>query len=269
MQPDLRRQDPGPPRWGGAHLKPVTPELQQKLGLPENEGLSVAAVEVNSPAANGGLKVNDILIKINNKAVPGDMTGLGKLLGEQKANEPMELVVLRGGKEETLKDARMPALVQNDPAGGIRRLGQPGQPGLPGFPGGGIPMPRININGRPLNPLQPAVIKKLHVEMDYDGGTLIRKQDGDQFSGEFAKGELKIAIAGKIENRQNKVNEIAVTQGKETSKYANLRDVPAQHQRLVQQLLPQPLQNMMLFPGLPMMPEFPPEFLPLFPEFPK
>jgi membrane-associated protease RseP (regulator of RpoE activity) len=247
-------------RWGGVQLKKVTPELQQKLGLPENEGLLVVAVDANSAGAAAGLKANDVLVKINTKAVPSDANGLSKLLTEQKANEPLELVVLRDGKEETLKGARMPTLLQVGPIlgpGGVR-------------PGIVLPPPiRIDLNRRlpMINPLQPGTITNLHIEMNVNGAKIIRDQKGDQFSGEYSKDDLKITVSGKIENGQGRATEITVTQGKETTKYANLKDVPAQHQRTLQQLMPSPLQNMMLFPMLPGLPDFPPGILPVFPEF--
>jgi len=257
FQPNGRRLDMDAMRWGGVQLKKVTPELQQKLGLPENEGLLVVAVDANSAGAAAGLKANDVLVKINTKAVPSDANGLSKLLTEQKANEPLELVVLRDGKEETLKGARMPTLLQVGPIlgpGGVR-------------PGIVLPPPiRIDLNRRlpMINPLQPGTITNLHIEMNVNGAKIIRDQKGDQFSGEYSKDDLKITVSGKIENGQGRATEITVTQGKETTKYANLKDVPAQHQRTLQQLMPSPLQNMMIFP---MLPDFPPGILPVFPEF--
>ena len=52
FQPNGRRWDGL--RWGGVQLKKVSPELQEKLGLPENEGLLVAAVDANSAGAKIG-----------------------------------------------------------------------------------------------------------------------------------------------------------------------------------------------------------------------
>src|ERR1051325_7781234 len=37
--------------WGGLHLKKTNAKLQEQLGLPENEGLLVTAVDANSIAA--------------------------------------------------------------------------------------------------------------------------------------------------------------------------------------------------------------------------
>ncbi len=230
-------------RWGGLRLEKPSADLQGQLGLEENEGLVVAAVDVNSIGAKAGLKANDVLVKIGATQVPNDPAGFAKLVKDQKANEPIDLVVVRLGKEETIKGAKMPALVQSI-GGGIGRM-----PGIVG--------PRIPV--MPINPLMPGKLDKLHMEMTVNGAKLVKDQDGDKFTGNYVKDELKISVAGKIENGQNKISEITVQQGKETRKYTSVNDVPAQHRAMIQQLLPSPFANLMTlpFPDMPAFPGFP------------
>jgi hypothetical protein len=97
------------------------------------------------------------------------------------------------------------------------------------------------------------------MEMTVNGAKVVRDQDGDKFTGSYVKDELKINVAGKIENGQNKISEITVQQGKETSKYTTVNDVPAQHRPMIQQLLPSPFANLMTlpFPDMPAFPAFP------------
>lgn len=238
--------------WGGVQLKKVPPELQEKLGLPENEGLLVMAVGAKSVGEKAGLKANDVLLKINNKAVPSDANGFITLVKDHKAADPLDLVVVRDGKEETIKGVKMPVAVAAPKGGALVR---------PGF--GGLVVPRININPRvPNNPFQPGTIKNLHIEMNVNGATIIRKQKDNDFSGEYSKDDLKITVSGKVENGQAKPSEITVTEGKETKKYTSVTDVPAQHRLMLQQLMPSPLTGLMLFPALPAFPEL----LPGFPE---
>jgi len=99
--------------------------------------------------------------------------------------------------------------------------------------------------------------------MTMNGAKIVRKQNNDEFSGEYSKGDLKIAVNGKVENGQAKPAEITVTEGKESKKYTNLRDVPAQHRIVIQQLLPSAVNNMML---MPLFPDFP-DLLPALPDF--
>ncbi|MSQ94864.1 MAG: PDZ domain-containing protein [Gemmataceae bacterium] len=243
--------------WGGVQLKKVTPELQEKLGLPENEGLLVAAVGVKSVGEKAGLKANDVLFKINNKAVPSEATAFITLVRNHKAADPLTLTVVRDGNEETIKGVKMPVLVKNVPkaGGGVIR------PGVPG-----IVFPRIDINPKiPNNPFQPGVIDNLHLEMTINGAKVIRKQKGNEFSSEYAKDELKITISGKVENGLQKPSEIIVTEGKGTKKYTSLKEVPAQHRPVLQQLMASPF-NMLLVPTLPDVLRDFPGILPAFPD---
>lgn len=238
-------------RWGGSRLTKADGNLQMLLGLEDKEGLLVTQVDPNSAADKAGLKANDVLVKINDKAVPNDAESFIKLVKDQKVDAAASLVVVRNGKEQTLKDAKMPLTVQATPLGGA------GRPGLPGIGGlGGIGGIRINVNPA-IKPLGQGKIDKLHLEMTVNGAKVVQKQDGDQFSAEYSKDELKVSVSGKIENGLRKVSEITVTQGKDSNKYASLKDVPAQHRLIVQQLLQAPTSNLMMFPTIPNLQNFP------------
>ena len=89
-------------KWGGMRLKNVDMPLQEKLGLPDNEGMLVASIDTGSFAEKAGVKVNDVVVKINSKPVPADLNSFVKLVDEQKSAGAIDLVVLRDGKEETM-----------------------------------------------------------------------------------------------------------------------------------------------------------------------
>lgn len=238
--------------WGGMRLAKVEKSMQEDLGLPENEGLRVASVDANSAAEKAGLKQNDILVKLNNKPVPSDFDSFGKLVKGQKVDDPLDIVVVRDGKEEMVKGAKMPAVVQINPAGG--RFGRPGIGGI-----GGIGFPRIQIGRVARNGA-----RNLSIDMNINGERIVRKENGDSFSGEYQKEELKITVQGKFENGLAKPGEIAVTNGKETKKYTEVKDVPQQYRPMLQRIMPSPAGD--LLPVLPMIPEFP-DF-PAIPGFP-
>jgi hypothetical protein len=266
--PQARRPDlnGGAIQWGGVRLGKVDAALQDQLGLPENEGLLVNAVDAKSPGDKAGLRPRDVLVKLNNNAVPNTLAGFAKLLKDQKADDPMDLVVVRNGKEETIKAARLPAAVQD--AGGDR-AGMPGFPGAPGFAFPRVEFPRVEFPRADFNPRLPinpfGKIDNLQIEMTVNGAKFARKQKGDDFSGEYSKEGLKITVAGKIENGAARVNDIVILQGKDEKKFTNLRDVPPQYRMLIQQLMPSPVTNLMFVPLIPdlQMQNFP--GVPLFP----
>jgi len=239
-------------KWGGLRVKKVPADLQEKLGLPETEGLQVMAVDPNSVTVKAGLKSSDVLVKINNQSVPNDLTGFAKLVKEQKPTDPVDLVVVRNGKEETIKGVRMPVVTHAAPIGGVR-------PGLPGF--GGLMIPRININPNfPAFPVpQQGAVQNLQLEMTVNGAKISKKQTADQFSGTYAKDELTISVKGKIENGLPKIGEISVQEGKDTKTFTKLGEVPLQHRVVIQRMLRPPNNSTLTFPlqGLPIIPNFP------------
>jgi membrane-associated protease RseP (regulator of RpoE activity) len=195
--------------------------LQEELGLADNEGLVVAQVEADSGAEKAGLKANDVLVKINNKVVPSDVDRFSKLVKDQKADEAIDLVVVRDGKEQTLKDAQMPALVQ----GGFEN-GKGRRPGFGGFGGNRNPIGKgFGKGGR-------------NLDMSVNGVRISRTQNDNEFSGEYARGDLKITVAGKFDNGVARTTTISVQDGKETTKYADPKDVPEQYRPLLQRIMP-------------------------------
>jgi membrane-associated protease RseP (regulator of RpoE activity) len=256
-------------RWGGLQLKKVAAADQEKLGLPENEGLIVTGVDAGSVGEKAGVKANDVLVKLNGKGVPSEVTFFTKLVKDQKADEPFDLVVIRDGKEVNIKGAQMPAVVQgptNRP-GGLGGIGPVGGAGGLLIRPGGIVVPGLKINPkiRPANP--NGGVQNLNLEMTVNGAKIKKKQNGDDFSGEYSKEELKISVAGKLENGLAKASEIVVVEAGKETKYKAITEVPAQHRLIVQQLMPGPagnlnnllgpiqgLPNIQNFPGLPVVP---------------
>jgi serine protease Do len=55
--------------WAGLQVQPVTPYLAARLGLAKAEGLVVSRVDPKSPATVAGLKVGDVIVKVNGEAV--------------------------------------------------------------------------------------------------------------------------------------------------------------------------------------------------------
>jgi serine protease Do len=53
----------------GMELQDVTPELAQSMGLRTAEGVLVAAVEDDGPAADAGIRRGDVIIEVNRQRV--------------------------------------------------------------------------------------------------------------------------------------------------------------------------------------------------------
>jgi hypothetical protein len=117
------------PREGrlGVLVKAPESALVDQLNLPKDQGLVLEEVGANSAAAKAGLKRHDILLELGGKAVPSNPEGFARLLQGVKPNAPVDAVVLRKGKKETIKGLSLPEAKQ--PA----RPGRHGAGGLPLF----------------------------------------------------------------------------------------------------------------------------------------
>jgi S1-C subfamily serine protease len=55
-------------QWG-MQLQNLTPEMARAQGLDDSQGVGVAGVQPDSPAAEAGLRPGDILVQVNRRAV--------------------------------------------------------------------------------------------------------------------------------------------------------------------------------------------------------
>src|SRR4051794_21999667 len=127
-----QNEQEAPKYWIGLLGGPIPPEhvLRAQLDLPENQGLLVANVVPNSPAAKAGLKQYDVLVKANNKELHEMKDLVDLVLSEGAKKGQITLDVLRRGKHETmtLKPEERPA---NAPS---PQLGRDDDGGMSGGP---------------------------------------------------------------------------------------------------------------------------------------
>jgi membrane-associated protease RseP (regulator of RpoE activity) len=85
----------------GVQVQAMTPELREHLKAPEDRGLLVGRVEPDRPAARGGLRVGDVIVSAGGKPMrrPFDLV---RVVGRAAADQPLELQIVRDGKERTL-----------------------------------------------------------------------------------------------------------------------------------------------------------------------
>lgn len=92
----------------GVRVDRPSEALAEQLDLPKGKGLVIAEVRPDSAAAKAGLKVHDILVEIGGKAVPSDVREFVSQVREIKAGTPVDVVVKRKGKTETVKGLSLP-----------------------------------------------------------------------------------------------------------------------------------------------------------------
>ena len=192
----------------GAQVEPLSPTLADQLDLPKGQGLVVNHVVPDSAAAKAGLKTHDVLLEIDGKKVPTNIGELARLLADIKTDATVDVVVLRKGKKETIKDVKLPEAKS--------------------FPSGGFPGGRPQVFPPP-------------VGFNPGGGfgavvtTII--QTKDRFTVRHQEGNSFITLNGTVSDGTGKVKEILVQDGGRMEKYESVDKVPEKHQDKVKKLI--------------------------------
>jgi hypothetical protein len=208
--------------------------LAEQLDLPKGQGLIVTQVAADSAAAKAGIKSHDILLELNGKTVSNDTRELTKILADIKPDKPVEAVVLRKGKKETIKGLSLP---EAKPAAEFNPLG--------GFPGGArielpnpaIPFPPPGGNFLPVVP--PNAGGGIAIGRFGSGATVMTTtfRTNDRYTTRHQEGSLIITISGTVADGKAKTSEIQVQDGTKTEKYESTDKVPEAYRDKVKNLI--------------------------------
>ncbi len=86
----------------GVQIQNLDPEVAVRLGVTDKVGVLVAKVMDGTPAAKAGMKEGDVVTIIGGKAIK-DGRELQQRVAELPAGKPVDVVIVRDGKSETLK----------------------------------------------------------------------------------------------------------------------------------------------------------------------
>ncbi len=82
----------------GVQISPLTPEFAKELGLQKPEGALVGAVEKDGPAYKAGLRIRDVITRIDGKSVR-DYTDLVGIVSSTEISKSIQLTVWRDKSE--------------------------------------------------------------------------------------------------------------------------------------------------------------------------
>lgn len=83
--------------WFGAMMQPLSPQLVQQLGLPDDTGALVLITYQDSPAEKAGLERGDVIVEYNGRPIR-DHIDLRNRVAESTIGEPVKLKVRRAGR---------------------------------------------------------------------------------------------------------------------------------------------------------------------------
>jgi serine protease Do len=141
----------------GVGVADLTDDRVKALHLKDDQGLEVARVTENSPAARAGFKVGDVILEVNGKAVES-IEQFQATIGENAPGSKVNLTVWRNGAKQTLT-----ATLEPRPVGLPLFVGPDSQdapiPPMPPVPLGNLPYlavpaetPVVGFQGLQLTP---------------------------------------------------------------------------------------------------------------------
>ena len=204
----------------GAVVEKPSETLVQQLDLPADQGLVVDEVAPDSAAAKAGVKPHDILLELDGKPVPSDVNEFRKTLDGVKADKPVDLVVMRKGRKETVKGLSLPEA----------------KAALPALPG--LNPPLLNTVPVPLFPpnLAPNV-PNIAAAASGNGVTTTTVRTNDHFTMRSQEGGLIITLTGKVENGKAQVSQIGVQDGGESNTYPSVDKAPEKYREKIKNLI--------------------------------
>ena len=99
--------------WLGVLIQEVTRELAESFGMDNPQGALVAKVLDNSPAAEAGLRVGDVIVEFNGKEVMRS-SNLPPLVGRSAVGKDADVTIIRDRSREHVKVriAELPTMTQ-------------------------------------------------------------------------------------------------------------------------------------------------------------
>ena len=86
----------------GLFLQPVPAIASAQLKMEEGSGLAVVQIDANAPVSRSGLKVHDIILKIEDQQLYSS-SSISRLMKSHKPGEVLKFSVLRGGEMKQIE----------------------------------------------------------------------------------------------------------------------------------------------------------------------
>lgn len=202
--------------------------LAEQLDLPKGQGLVITDVVAGSAAEKAGLKANDILLSLDGKTIANDADALAAMVKELKASTPINAVVLRKGKRQTIQGI---TLLEAAAAREVRTKEVPAAQNriFQVQPAPGQGQARIQVNPR------------IRIADDGTGTsksiTMNVTRNNDNFTAIYQEDKSIVTVTGTIDGGKAKANSIEVKEGEKTTKYDSVEKVPQQQRERVKKLL--------------------------------
>jgi hypothetical protein len=218
----------------GVMIQKPSEDLVEQLDLPKGQGLVITQVQADSAAGKAGIKVHDILLEVSGKAVSDNPVEFVKAIADIKANTSVEVVVMRKGKKEIIRELTLGEAKPENPFGANLFVppagaGPNAQPQVFPFPqAGAVPLQVQNV---------PGIAARFAGANAGAGVMTTTFRSDDRFTTRHQEGSLIITVTGTVADGKAKTSEIQVQDGATVSKFESVDKVPEQYRDKVKNLV--------------------------------
>ena len=172
----------------GVGIQPLTNDYAAALGLPQNQGEIVGTVEPSGPAAKAGVKVGDVVTRVNGQAVTPDQS-LSYLVANSSPGTAVRLDVIRDGRPLTLNAAAgtRPA---EDKLAGFKSEGDDDGDGIPDGDTSGAGQMSKGSLGISVQPLTPQIAQAVGVDSTVQGVVVTGVDDSSDAAQKLKRGDV-------------------------------------------------------------------------------
>lgn len=242
----------------GVQLNPELSEaLADQLGLPTGQGILLAGVVANSPAAKAGLKKNDVVVKIAGKDVPRDVQTFVKLVAGLNPKKAVDVMIIRKGKRKTIRGIKLGRRPTQSRVIVDEKLQQLYQSQLSELEANKLRMEqlqaalkktaeaveraRAKANANAYKDATESYKKAVRVKFPPTKEVVLSVTlDGRKVTGRYQKDKLVITAKGIIQPGQSepilKINSIVIQDGQQVSVYSSVDKVPTDYADEMQKL---------------------------------
>jgi len=164
--------------WLGVRIQPVTDDIAESLKMASPRGALVSGIIEGGPITKGEIKAGDVIIKFDGKDV-AEMRDLPRAVAESGVGKAVDVVVIRDGKEQTVKvtlgrledgeGIANAAATTTDEGGGDKKTDQPPAAEMPASD---------TVLGMKLTTLNAESRKKFGIADDVEGVVIAEVQAG-------------------------------------------------------------------------------------------
>jgi len=214
--------NPGDARKGrfGVRIEAPGEALAAQLDLPNGQGMVCADVPADSVAGKAGIKPHDILLEVAGKPVSSNPAEFINQLKDVKADQPVDVVLLRKGRKETIKGMKLP---EAQPAMNLPALRPQPFPQLQLQPFQQLQLP-LPINPPPAFPAPLAGV----------GENIQVQQQDSAFTVQMTKDGVKLTLTGNKEDGKPVVGSIEVESGGKVTRAESIDKLPKEFQGMAE-----------------------------------